>query len=103
MVYLLQAEPPAEAIPPMTDAEIIRHLGSYLFSPENPEYRCAAGPRCGVTAHFIGLALTQQVVLILVFVTRISLASAFGLAPAHQGRALCQAANIAVLQGSCTH
>eukprot|EP00891_Asterochloris_glomerata_P008475 jgi/Astpho2/8475/Aster-05520 len=23
----------------MTDAEIIRHLGSYLFSPENPEYR----------------------------------------------------------------
>ena len=49
MIYLLQAEPPAGAIPPMTDAEIIRHLGSYLFSPDNPEYRCAAGPRSEVS------------------------------------------------------
>ena len=36
----------------MTDAEIIRHLGSYLFSPENPEYRYAARPDCEVSCIF---------------------------------------------------
>ena len=70
-VHLPQAEPPAGAIPPMTDAEIIRHLGSYLFSPENPEYRCAAGPWRS-QLHSFSLALAQQLGLPLTLIVGVS-------------------------------